>query len=73
MRFAVVIYVVGVVVGLIATDARPVARVGLALSWPLGVLAFVVTVGGLLAVSTVLVPAFGVAVLAAALLAWLMT
>lgn len=73
MRFAVVIYVVGVVVGLIATDARPLTRVGLALSWPLGLLAFIVTVGGLLAVSTVLFPAFGVAVLAAALLGWMLT
>jgi hypothetical protein len=67
------IYAAGVVIGLIATDARPLARICLALLWPVGVLAFVVTVGGLLAVSTVLFPVFGVGVLAVALLAWLMT
>ena len=73
MRFAVTIYAIGVVIGLIATDARPLARVCLALLWPVGVLAFVVTTGGLLAVSTVLFPAFGVGVLAAALLGWILT
>jgi len=67
------IYAVGVVIGLITTDARPLARICLALLWPVGVLAFVVTVGGLLAVSTVLFPVFGFTVFAAALLAWLMT
>ena len=67
------IYAVGVVIGLITTDARPLARICLALLWPVGVLAFLVTVGGLLAVSTVLFPAFGVAVLAAALLGWVLT
>jgi len=67
------IYAVGVVIGLITTDARPLARVGLALLWPVGVLAFVVTTGGLLAVSTVLFPAFGVGVLVAVLLGWVLT
>ena len=67
------IYAVGVVIGLVTTDARPLARVCLALLWPLGLVAFVVTVAGLLAVSTVLFPAFGVAVLAAALLGWILT
>jgi hypothetical protein len=37
-----------------------------------GVLAFVATIGGLLAVSTVLFPAFGVGVLAAAVLGWML-
>ena len=73
MRFALTIYAVGVVIGLITTDARPLARICLALLWPVGVAAFVVTVGGLLAVSTVLFPAFGVGVLAAGLLGWMLT
>lgn len=73
MHFALTIYAAGVAIGLIATDARPLARLCLALLWPVGVLAFVVTVGGLLAASTVLFPAVGVCVLAAVLLAWLMT
>ena len=67
------IYAVGVVIGLITTDARPLARVCLALLWPVGVIAFLVTVGGLLAVSTVLFPAFGVGVLVAVLLGWVLT
>jgi len=73
VRFALTIYAVGVVIGLITTDARPLARICLALLWPVGVAAFVVTVGGLLAVSTVLFPAFGVGVLAAGLLGWMLT
>ncbi len=73
MRFALTIYAVGVVIGLITTDARPLARICLALLWPVGVAAFVVTVGGLLAVSTVLFPAFGVGVVAAGLLGWMLT
>jgi len=66
------IYAVGVVIGLVTTDARPLARMCLALLWPVGVLAFVVTIAGLLAVSTVLFPVFGVGVLAAALLGWML-
>jgi hypothetical protein len=47
------IYGIGVVVGLIMGDARPAARVGLALAWPLGPIAFVVTVAMLLAATPV--------------------
>jgi hypothetical protein len=71
VRFALTIYAIGVVIGLFATDARPLARVGLALLWPVGVLAFIVTIGGLLAASTVLFPAFGVGLLVAVLLGWM--
>jgi hypothetical protein len=71
VRFAVMIYAVGVAIGLVTTDAPPLARICLALLWPVGVLAFVVTIGGLLAVSTVLFPVFGVSLLAAALLGWM--
>lgn len=42
------IYLAGVVWGLVMTDARPVQRVVLSLLWPIGPLAFVVTVAILL-------------------------
>ena len=65
-----VVYVAGVVWGLVAIDARPAARVGLALVWPIGPLAFVVVVIILLAASLIAYPAFGAAVLLAAGAAW---
>lgn len=65
-----VAYVVGVVWGVLMTDARPAARVGLALLWPLGPLAFIGTVTLLLAASLVAAPAFGSAVLLAATVVW---
>lgn len=43
------VYVAGVAWGLLAGDAKPAARLGLALAWPLGPLAFVMTVALLLA------------------------
>jgi len=42
------------------TDARPAARVGLALVWPIGPLAFVVTVTLLLAALPVAFPKIGI-------------
>ena len=48
-----VIYAAGVVWGLVATDARPAARLGLALLWPIGPIAFIVTVLFLLMVAPV--------------------
>lgn len=61
-----VIYVVGVVIGLIATDGGPATRIGLALAWPIGPLAFVLTVAGLIVAAGIAFPVFGV-ILAAAL------
>ena len=63
-----VVYVAGLAWGLLKSDARPAARVGLALLWPLGPLAF--TIAALLVASLVAYPAFGAAVLLAAALAW---
>ena len=65
------IYVAGVVWGLIVIDARPAARIALALAWPLGPIAFAVTVTVLLGASLIAFPAFGIAVLIAAGAAWL--
>lgn len=54
------VYLVGVVVGLIATQGGPATRLLLAVLWPLGPLAFLITVGGLLVVAAVAFPLFGV-------------
>jgi hypothetical protein len=68
LTIAAALYGVGVLVGLVRTEARPAARVGLALLWPLGPVAFVVTVGGLLLVAAVAFPVVGLAAVAAAVL-----
>lgn len=57
------VYVAGVAWGLYTIDARPAARVGLALLWPLGPLAFAFTIAVLLVASLIASPAFGAAVL----------
>jgi hypothetical protein len=67
-----VIYVAGVAWGLLVIDSRAAARIGLALLWPLGPIAFVVTIAILLAASVIAFPAFGVTVAAATLLLWLL-
>ena len=64
------VYVAGVVWGLLGIDARPAARVGLALLWPLGPLAFAITIAVLLVASLVAYPAFGAAVLLTAAMVW---
>ena len=66
------VYVAGVLWGLLVTDARPVERLALALLWPLGPLAFVVTVTVLLAALPVAFPKIGIPLwLAAGSLWWL--
>ena len=71
MRVAILIYVAGVVVGLIFTDARPLARVALALAWPIAPLAFVTVVTGLLLASLYIFPVFGAVVAAGIAAGWL--
>jgi hypothetical protein len=65
-----IVYVVGLLVGLLATDSGLVARIGLALAWPLGPLTFLATVAGLLVVAAIAFPFFGVALAAAIAAAW---
>jgi len=65
----VAVYILGVFVGLFAIDARGPARVGLALLWPIGPLAFLVTITILLFASLIAFPMFGAAVLAVVLAA----
>ena len=64
------VYVAGVAWGLLVIDARPVARVGLALLWPLGPLAFALTIAVLLVASLIASPAFGAAMLLTAAAVW---
>jgi hypothetical protein len=47
------VYAAGVVVGLFATDARPLTRIGLAVLWPIGPVAFVLTVSFLVVIAPV--------------------
>lgn len=53
------VYIVGVLVGLVATQGGASTRLGLALLWPLGPLAFFITVAGLLVVAAIAFPLFG--------------
>jgi hypothetical protein len=58
--------------GLFVIDGRFAVRIGLALLWPLGPAAFVLTVALLLAASVIAFPAFAAGVAAAAALLWLL-
>ena len=64
------IYVAGVVWGLLMIDARPITKMVLAMLWPLGPIAFAVTITILLAASLIAFPAFGAAVLIGAAAVW---
>jgi hypothetical protein len=68
---ALAIYAIGVAIGLMLTDARPLARASIALLWPLGIVAFVVTIAVLIVAAMLVFPVFGVAVLAAAAATWM--
>lgn len=67
------VYVLGVIVGLLRVDAAPATRMIVALLWPLGVIAGVVTVSALLLAALVLFPMVGAAVAVAAIGWWLVT
>jgi hypothetical protein len=64
------IYVVGVLVGLVATQGGVATRLGLALLWPLGPLALIITIAGLLVVAAIAFPWFGVIAGAGIAAAW---
>ncbi|MGH6690647.1 MAG: hypothetical protein ACREF4_08215, partial [Gammaproteobacteria bacterium] len=63
------VYLAGVAVGLLFTDARGPARLALALLWPVGFLAFAITVSILFVAALVAFPVFGAIVIAGALAA----
>jgi len=69
LRVVLLIYVVGVLLGLVFTDGRPLVRLVLALAWPIAPLAFVVVVGGLLLAALYIFPVFGAVVVAVGALA----
>jgi len=64
------VYLVGVVVGLMATQGGAGTRLLLAVLWPLGPLAFLITVTGLLIVAAIAFPVFGVALAATVAAGW---
>lgn len=64
------VYLAGALVALARTDAGWGTRVLLAALWPVGPVAFVATVGTLVAVGMIAFPAFGAALLATAGAAW---
>jgi hypothetical protein len=66
------IYLVGVLIGLIATQGGPGTRLLLGVLWPLGPLAFVITVSGLLLVAAIAFPLFGLVLAAVLAGAWLL-
>lgn len=70
MAYVLAVYTVGVLLGLAMTDARPLARVALAVLWPIGPLAFVAIVGTLLVTAALVFPLVGAAILAG-IIGWL--
>ena len=68
MRVALGLYLAGVAVTLWQTDARWPTRTAVALLWPVGPMAFLLTVLVLLAASTIAFPLVGVLAAAGALL-----
>ena len=70
MTLVAIVYIVGVIVGLLCGDARPAARVALAVLWPLGLLAFAITLCVLIAASAIAFPVAGAALVAAIVLFW---
>ena len=72
-ELAGVVYVAGVIWGLVLTDATPLERMMLALVWPLGPIAFVVTIAILLVASAIAFPLVGIPLLATfALAVWVL-
>ena len=70
LTVALVIYASGVLIGLWRVDAAPMARVAIALLWPLGAAAGVVTVAGLVVAAMVLFPGLGAGVVLVAAVIW---
>ena len=67
---AAALYVAGVVWGLFVIDAKPTTKIVLALAWPVGPMAFAVTLTILLAAALIAFPVLGLIALVVAA-AWL--
>ena len=70
MNLAAIVYVVGVVVGLVCGDAHPAHTITLAVLWPLGLVALLLTLGVLLAAAVIAFPLFAGVLLAASVISW---
>ena len=70
MTLACFVYVVGVAIGLVLGDARPIVRTVLAVLWPLGPAAFLITLTVLLAASLIAFPWFGAVLVGASVVLW---
>ena len=70
MLTPVLVYAAGVAIGLWRTDGSLAARLTVALLWPLGVVAAVVTITALVLAAMVLFPMVGAAILLAAGVVW---
>ena len=71
MAYVLAVYAIGVLIGLVMTDARPLARVALAVLWPVGPMAFVAVICNVIVTAAFVFPLVGVAIVAAAIIGWL--
>jgi hypothetical protein len=69
---AALVYLIGASIAFLQTDAPRGTRLVLAALWPIGPLAFALTVSLLLAASLIAFPAVGLLVAAAGLAGWLL-
>ncbi len=70
MTAAVVVYLIGVGLGIVYGDATPAARIVYALLWPIGIASFVVTLAVLFVASLIAFPMFAATLLAASVIFW---
>ena len=70
MRLALIVYAIGAVIGILVGDDRPLPRIALAAMWPLGLIAFVVTLAVLIAASVIAFPIVAAALVAALVILW---
>lgn len=69
LHLALLLYGIGAVIGVLQTDARWPVRIGIALFWPLGPLAFALTASMLIVIACIAFPLFGAIVVGATVLA----
>jgi hypothetical protein len=70
MSLALIVYAIGAVIGILVGDERPAARIVLAALWPLGLIAFLVTLVALIAASAIAFPIVAATLVAAVVILW---
>lgn len=70
LSVVLIVYIAGVVIGLLRVDATPVTRLVVSMLWPLGIVAGVVTISALGLAAMALFPILGAAVVVVALIGW---